>query len=116
MLDRRPGHRSAARRKELGIRVPEDLAVIGFDDIKEAAFADPPLTTIASDRDGMARAAVDLVLDDSLFVPGSDTPASAASPADWSCAAAAAARRRVSRGVLTTLSEGSHKSGRSLMP
>jgi LacI family transcriptional regulator len=53
--------------------VPEDLAVAGFDDIPEAAFCDPPLTTIASDRDAMARAAVDLVLDDSLMVPGSDT-------------------------------------------
>ncbi|MEY9962783.1 LacI family transcriptional regulator [Streptacidiphilus sp. MAP12-16] len=60
--------------REVGVRVPEDLAVAGFDDIPEAAFCDPPLTTIASDRDAMARAAVDLVLDDSLLVPGSDTP------------------------------------------
>jgi LacI family transcriptional regulator len=60
--------------REVGVRVPEDLAVAGFDDIPEAAFCDPPLTTVASDRDAMARAAVDLVLDDSLLVPGSDTP------------------------------------------
>ncbi|AXI78304.1 LacI family DNA-binding transcriptional regulator [Peterkaempfera bronchialis] len=59
--------------REAGVRVPEDLAVAGFDDIPEAAFCDPPLTTIASDRDAMARAAVDLVLDDSLLVPGSGT-------------------------------------------
>ncbi|MFJ6217244.1 LacI family DNA-binding transcriptional regulator [Streptomyces sp. NPDC092296] len=59
--------------RELGLRVPQDLAVTGFDDIPEASFCDPPLTTIASDRDAMARAAVDLVLDDSLLVPGSDT-------------------------------------------
>lgn len=59
--------------REAGLRVPEDLAVAGFDDIAEAAFCDPPLTTIASDRDAMARAAVDLVLDDSLLVPGSGT-------------------------------------------
>ncbi len=44
------------------------LAVAGFDDIKEAALADPPLTTVASDRPAMARAAVDLVLDDGLRV------------------------------------------------
>ncbi|MEZ0064915.1 LacI family transcriptional regulator [Streptacidiphilus sp. MAP12-20] len=60
--------------REVGVRVPEDLAVIGFDDIQEAAFCDPPLSTIASDRDSMAKAAVDLVLDDSLAVPGSETP------------------------------------------
>ncbi|PJN24217.1 LacI family DNA-binding transcriptional regulator [Kitasatospora sp. CB02891] len=59
--------------RELGLKVGEDLAVAGFDDIPEAGFADPPLTTVASDRDAMARAAVDLVLDDSLMVPGSDT-------------------------------------------
>ncbi|MFB7127927.1 MULTISPECIES: LacI family DNA-binding transcriptional regulator [Streptomycetaceae] len=59
--------------REVGLRVPEDLAVAGFDDVPEAALADPPLTTVASDRDAMARAAVDLVLDDSLMVPGSDT-------------------------------------------
>ncbi|MGW7330408.1 LacI family DNA-binding transcriptional regulator [Streptomyces sp. NPDC054840] len=57
--------------RELRIDVPEELAVAGFDDVKEAALTDPPLTTIASDRPAMARAAVDLVLDDGLRVAGS---------------------------------------------
>ncbi|AXI87590.1 LacI family transcriptional regulator [Actinospica acidiphila] len=57
--------------RELRIDVPGELAVVGFDDIKEAALADPPLTTVASDRPAMARAAVDLVLDDGLRVNGS---------------------------------------------
>ena len=57
--------------RELRLDVPGELAVAGFDDIKEAAFADPPLTTVASDRSAMARAAVDLVLDDGLRVAGS---------------------------------------------
>ena len=39
--------------------------------MKEAALTDPPLTTVASDRQAMARAAVDLVLDDGLRVAGS---------------------------------------------
>jgi LacI family transcriptional regulator len=56
--------------RELRIDVPEQLAVAGFDDVKEAGLADPPLTTVASDRQAMARAAVDAVLDDSLRVPG----------------------------------------------
>lgn len=57
--------------RELRIDVPGELAVAGFDDVKEAALTDPPLTTVASDRPAMARAAVDLVLDDSLRVAGS---------------------------------------------
>ncbi|WP_406861787.1 LacI family DNA-binding transcriptional regulator [Streptomyces sp. HUAS MG47] len=57
--------------RELRIDVPGELAVAGFDDVKEAGLTDPPLTTISSDRPAMARAAVDLVLDDSLRVAGS---------------------------------------------
>lgn len=56
--------------RELRIDVPGELAVAYFDDVKEAALTDPPLTTIASDRPAMARAAVDLVLDDALRVAG----------------------------------------------
>ena len=57
--------------RELRIDVPGGLAVAGFDDVKEAGLTDPPLTTVYSDRPAMARAAVDLVLDDALRVSGS---------------------------------------------
>ena len=45
-----------------GVRVPEDVSVIGCDDIAMAAIATPPLTTIAMPTEAAGRAAIDLVL------------------------------------------------------
>jgi DNA-binding LacI/PurR family transcriptional regulator len=44
-----------------GRRVPQDLAVVGFDDIPEAAYFHPPLTTIRQDLEKMGTLAVQLV-------------------------------------------------------
>lgn len=43
---------------DAGKRVPEDVAVIGFDDVDDAADYRPPLTTIRQDFDQLAAAAV----------------------------------------------------------
>ena len=48
---------------EARVRVPEDVAVVGFDDISMAAFASPPLTTIAQPRLDMGRLSVSMLLD-----------------------------------------------------
>lgn len=42
-----------------GLRVPDDVAVVGFDDIPYGRVSTPTLTTIASARDEIARAAVE---------------------------------------------------------
>jgi DNA-binding LacI/PurR family transcriptional regulator len=41
-----------------GIRVPEEIAVIGIDDVAEGRFTVPTLSTIAPDKAGIARTAV----------------------------------------------------------
>ena len=46
---------------EAGLRVPDDVAVVGMDDIEESRFTSPALTTIAPDKDGIARTSVDLL-------------------------------------------------------
>jgi DNA-binding LacI/PurR family transcriptional regulator len=42
---------------ERGIRVPNEMSVVGFDDIHLAEFANPPLSTVRMSRQDLARAA-----------------------------------------------------------
>lgn len=44
-----------------GVRVPEDTAVIGIDDIEDGRFSTPTLSTIAPDKSAVAREAVRLL-------------------------------------------------------
>ncbi|MPV50264.1 LacI family DNA-binding transcriptional regulator [Pseudactinotalea sp. HY160] len=47
---------------ELGLRVPEDVSVVGVDDIDLAAYCSPALTTVAQPFRELGRAAVDHVV------------------------------------------------------
>ena len=49
--------------KERGIRVPEELSIVGFDGLKEFADSDPPLTTVNDPRRVLAREAMQLLID-----------------------------------------------------
>jgi DNA-binding LacI/PurR family transcriptional regulator len=48
---------------ERGVRVPEDMAVVGFDDIEDGSYSIPTLSTVAPDKLGIARAAVHQLLE-----------------------------------------------------
>ena len=47
---------------ERGRRVPQEVSVVGFDDVPEAAYFIPPLTTVRPDFEAVARAGLDLLL------------------------------------------------------
>jgi DNA-binding LacI/PurR family transcriptional regulator len=57
--------------REAGLAVPQDLAVVGFDDILLASYVCPPLTTIAQPKLEMGQRAMQMALDLML----SDNPA-----------------------------------------
>ncbi len=50
----------AARRA--GLSIPQDLAVVGFDDIPFASYVQPPLTTVAQPKPKMGKGAMEMVL------------------------------------------------------
>jgi DNA-binding LacI/PurR family transcriptional regulator len=49
--------------REQGLRIPDDIAVTGFDDVDVAAYFEPPLTTWRQPRRAMGRAAMEMMLD-----------------------------------------------------
>ncbi len=50
----------AVRRQ--GLKIPEDISLIGFDDLLMASYADPPITTVRQPMAQMGRLATDIVL------------------------------------------------------
>jgi DNA-binding LacI/PurR family transcriptional regulator len=47
---------------DAGLRVPEDIAVVGFDDIEDGRFSIPSLTTISPDKEKIGDLAVAFLL------------------------------------------------------
>ena len=47
---------------EHSVRVPEDVSLIGFDDVEFCQYTTPPLTTIRQDRVAMGSGAVQLLV------------------------------------------------------
>ena len=49
--------------RQLGVRIPQDLSVIGFDDLSFTQWSGPPMTTVRQPLVQMGAAAADLVLE-----------------------------------------------------
>lgn len=65
--------------RELGLRYPRDISLIGFDDSSWAAVMDPPITMISQPMHLLGARAAELLLDG---VDGSDSRLESATPAD----------------------------------
>jgi DNA-binding LacI/PurR family transcriptional regulator/signal transduction histidine kinase/ActR/RegA family two-component response regulator len=66
--------------ENLGIRVPDEVIVTGFDDLPLARFANPPLSTVRQPLEHMAALAARLVLDQ---MDGGPVPPCTVLPADF---------------------------------
>ncbi len=49
--------------QEAGLRIPDDISFVGFDDIDTASHSNPPLSTIRVDKELLGRRGLDLLLD-----------------------------------------------------
>ncbi len=63
--------------REAGLRVPEDVSVVGFDDLPEAAFFEPPLSSVRGDFPALGRRCADLIVE---LMGGREPPEAAPLP------------------------------------
>jgi len=54
--------------REHGLRIPDDLSIVGLDDVLLASYTDPPLTTVQQPMRHMGQLAAQILLD--LFHSG----------------------------------------------
>ena len=103
--------------REAGRAVPDDISVVGFDDLPESAYLAPPLTTVRQDFAELGRRAMGLV---ERAVNGEDRPAvdlvpttlvlrsSTAAPSSRQRRQPAADHRPTGRWVLTSVNVSAH--------
>jgi len=49
--------------RELGLKIPDDISVVGYDNVPDTAYWSPPLTTVAQPTDSLCEASLDLLLE-----------------------------------------------------
>jgi len=57
--------------RERGLGIPGDVSIVGFDDLPEAAYFEPPLTTIRQDFAGLGKQSVEYLIQ---MIESPDTP------------------------------------------
>ena len=88
-----------------GVRVPQDVAIVGYDDIDFAAAAAVPLSSVRQPREQLGRTAAELLLEEAndpsrhehrhvVFKPELAVRASSATPAGRSARSTTARRKR----------------------
>jgi LacI family transcriptional regulator len=51
-----------AKAREMGLAVPEDVSITGFDDLEIARFTSPPMTTVRAPHQEMGREAAKMLV------------------------------------------------------
>jgi DNA-binding LacI/PurR family transcriptional regulator len=77
---------------EHGVRVPEDVAVVGWDDIEEGRYSTPTLTTVSPDKHRIAALAVDFLA--ARLRAGTEPPQEATAPFTLAVRESTTGRRR----------------------
>ncbi|MDL2397940.1 LacI family DNA-binding transcriptional regulator [Rhizobium mayense] len=49
--------------RELGLKIPDDISVVGYDNVPDTAYWSPPLTTVAQPTDSLCEASLDLLVE-----------------------------------------------------
>jgi LacI family transcriptional regulator len=57
--------------RDLGLRIPEDVSIVGFDDIPQASQVNPPLTTVRQPLEQMGHKAAQMLLE---YIADPDMP------------------------------------------
>ncbi|MDE1990869.1 MAG: LacI family DNA-binding transcriptional regulator [Rhizobiaceae bacterium] len=49
--------------RDMGLRIPQDISIVGYDNVPDTAYWAPPLTTVAQPTDALCEASLDLLLE-----------------------------------------------------
>ena len=86
---------------ETGRRIPDEISVVGFDDIPEAPYFTPPLTTVRQDFGEVGSRSLRALVDTIASRPSSPLPAGSLVAPELVLRASTAGRRSPRAGQLT---------------